>query len=292
MAECPLTWQYRHENQFLVAESGSFNADKKNLDENTEDKVKEGGQIFRVTVTPGSLNYKVAPNPEDLPGISPFTGKRTKYLHPRIFNQSLENYEGLACWQKPDGKYIVLLGERGATSPQEKSGQYEKFGRDKGTLQWAEYDANTDTYVWKGLINDIHAEGMHSTGDRHCWRDISGLHIDKNRKIWATAAYDSALDDKDDPCNNPDIMSVEGRAYSVVYQLGSLCEKKGDPTLPVGACTESGDYPRPVRLSNFTIDRVIDSYKVEAIAAPQGSGNSELTIASEDEGGGSWWNRR
>ena len=276
-------------NQFLIAESSTYN---------TGDE-KVGGRLFRVTVDSALRTYEVADHAEHLPGLHPETGNYMQNVHSRFEQQSLENYEGLACWQRPDGKYIVLLGERGATMPESDGVPYETFERTEGSLQWAIFDPSNNLYAWQTPFNGINAPGMQVNGDPRCWRDISGLHIDDDRKIWATAAYDAALDDQTgaDPCNSNETRPADGRPYSVVYLLGAICEYKGDRVLSNGACRESAIYPRPVVLSSFSVNRRVDGYKIEAIAAPQGNGMSALTIASEDETdipdekGGSWWNR-
>ena len=274
-------------NQFLVAESGTYN-------DGLQGREKIGGYIFRVTLNLNSQTYEVATNTNELPGLDPNTSpsQTTKNLHLRKKQQSLENYEGLACWQMPegnDGKYLVLLGERGATAPEPGSGPYETFERTEGAMQWAVFDPSNDPCTWQSPINGIVAPGMHSGGDPACWRDISGLYVDADRKIWATAAYDAALDDISDPCNKS--APRNGKNRSVVYQLGAICLGPNDMVLANGECAGHASY-HPARLRVFTPIRKIDGYKVEAITAPQGSSSSELTIASEDENGGSWWNKR
>ena len=272
-----------HANQFLVAESGSWDHD--------------GGRIFRVTLDPNLKTFTVASNPAILPGLLA-TGKDPDGVR-HTDKSSDENYEGLACWQRSDGDYLVILGERGATGPDPSGNDGREFRRTAGALKWANFDPATNDFVWQAPIDINVAPGLHKEGEKGCWRDISGLHIDDDRKIWATAAYDAALDDTtgEAPCNNDTTRPADGRPYSVVYLLGAICEYKGDRVLSSGACRESAIYPRPVVLSSFTINRRIDGYKIEAIAAPQGNGMSALTIASEDETdiphekGGSWWNR-
>ena len=272
-----------HANQFLVAESGSWNHD--------------GGRIFRVTLDSGLKTYTVALNPEILPGLFA-TGINPDGVR-HTDESSDENYEGIACWQQSDGNYLVLLGERGATGPDPSGNDEREFRRTEGALKWARFDPATNEFVWQAPIEVKVAPGLHKEGVRGCWRDISGLHIDASRRIWATATYDVALDDEtgEDPCNNDNSRPADGRPYAVVYLLGAICEYKGDRVLSNGACAESAIYPRPVVLNSFTVNRRIDGYKIEAIAAPQGNGMSALTIASEDETdipnekGGSWWNR-
>ena len=274
-------------DQYLVAESGIYN-------DGLQGRKKSGGRIFRVTLNPNSQTYEVGTNINELPGLDPNTspGQTTRNLHLRKKQQSLENYEGLACWQIPEGdgsKYLVFLGERGATASAPGSGPYEAFKRTEGTLQWAVFDSSTDKFTWQSPIDGIVAPGMHSGGDPGCWRDISGLYVDEDRKIWATAAYDAALEDKSDPCYKSAPRS--GKNKSVVYQLGAICLGPDDTVLASGECTGHASY-HPARRKFFTPIRNINGYKVEAIAAPQGSHGSELTIASEDENGGSWWNKR
>jgi len=272
-----------HANQFLVAESGSWN--------------HVGGRIFRVTLDPNLRHYAVGSDPKIVPGLYT-TGKYPGEVR-HTDKSSDENYEGLACWQRPDGNYIVVLGERGATGPDPSGAHGDAFRRTSGAIKWAVFDADKNMFDWQAPIEINTAPGMHHNGEKGCWRDISGLHIDADRKMWATATYDPALDDitGENPCNNDKTRPVDGRPYSVVYLLGAICERKGDRVLSNGSCLDSTVYPRPVVLSNFTVNRRIDGYKIEAIAAPQGNGMLALTLASDDEtdiaeeSGGSWWNR-
>lgn len=264
-----------HPNQFLVAESSSYN--------------KVGGQIFHVTLSSNLQTYEVAINPVSLPGLDPTNGQQTPDLHSHITNQSDEIYEGLACWQMLEGdkpNYLVLLGERGGTLPDPKNGNDPQIRHTTATLQWAEFSPSNKAFVWRVPINSIVAPGMHSSGDPGCWRDISGLYVDANRKIWATAAYDA-----EELCRKGS-EPPNGKNHSVVYQLGAICLNANDPVLANRECAGHATYPAPVRLGNFTVLHKVNGFKLEAIAAPQGRGNPDLTIASEDEGGASWWNSK
>ena len=263
-----------HPRQFLVAESGSFDG--------------RGGEIFHITLSPTLQEYTVSRNPTDLPGLDPNNGQRTSTVHSHTNNPSDENYEGLACWQATganNNEYLVVLAERGATVPDTSRGPDVQERRTTGTLQWAYFDLGNKSFSWRTPINNITAPGMHTGGDPACWRDISGLHIDTDRRIWATAAYD-----RGDNCSHTP--PPKDQNYSVIYQLGALCLSASDTVLAGGGCAGQSSYPTPVRLGTFSASAKIDNSKLEAISGVRNSRSGQFSIASEDEGSGSWWINR
>ncbi len=191
------------------------------------------------------------------------------------YPHSKENYEGMACLHLNKGvdkspKYLVVLGERGG----------EVTGT--GTLYWGEYDTGqalaTREIKWntasglKGIVAP--GKGRYSAAE---WRDITGLHIDDTNRLYATAVFDS---------------NVENPPYnSVMYQLGVICIDASDKHGASGLCDYTAS-PRPVILENFTISASSDHHKFETVAAPSGRAPKpdSLSIAAEDEdSSGAWW---
>ena len=252
--------------EYLVAESGRT------------DKLESGvlllqpwlGRIFHIRITTdasGSINAKVLPTPNlVLAEVSqpPPPTQAEQYPH------SPENYEGMACVRLTDGekeygRFLVVLGERGEDTA-------------AGTIYWGEYNANApdnDKKIeWSETkLTGIRAPYHASTSTKH-WRDITGLHIDGDMRLFATAAFDTGED-------LPPFQSV-------AYQLGVICLGTADQDK---RCTKY-KAPRVVAVEKPEALAASVYYKFESIAGSVGETPSEkaLSIGSEDEDlGGTWW---
>lgn len=261
------------DNEVLVAESGR--TDKRFNSEITRQPWL--GRIFHLRL---KLNEKSATATVfDIPNLRLPDVSKPEFENPDSttddFPHSKENFEGMACVQinpgtGEDAKYLVIVGERGGK------------GSVTGSLHWGEYDtgqprserkikwttsADTQGIVapGKGLFNDPE------------WRDISGLHIDANHRLFATAAYDSGSD-------TPPYQGV-------LYQLGVVCVDQSDQHGEAARCDYTSPA-RPVVLGTFSILRASNYHKFESVAAPGGDlpANGKLSIGAEDEDdGGVWW---
>jgi len=268
---CRLTHK---DHEFLVAESGRV--DKRRGIRGKKEPKRWLGRIFHVQLkNPGN---KPTAEISKTPNLRLADVSDPKFEKPKDENEyphSKENYEGMACillskGKKNTAKYLVVLGERGGEKTL------------TGTLWWGEYDTAPKEplreikWTTSASLKNIVAPGKGSFSDKK-WRDITGLHIDDQHRLFATASYDTGD-------NYP-------RYESVMYQLGVICinanDKHGQPAL----C----DYtksPRPTILSSFSILASSDYHKFESVSAPGGKNPKahQLSIGAEDEdSSGSWW---
>ncbi len=237
--------------QFLIAESGKFDT--------------KYGHIFHIELT-------LAQN--QAPAVTIKSG--TKLELPDINTvpdaHSIQEYEGMACDRVARDRYIVILGERGGGSA------VRPFG--KGRLRWGFYTPSTMSFDWGpsnwALPNIIAPRGTKPHADIK-WRDITGLHIDTNRRLWASAAFDSG-----ENARGEDV----GPFDSVVYQLGYICVSKQDKHGHSADCDYTSTA-RPQRLAeaDLTVAWQSPDRKIEAVATPAGVSQASyhLAIGTEDE---------
>ena len=261
------------DNEVLVAESGR--TDKRFNSEITRQPWL--GRIFhlRLQLAEKSATATVFDIPDlRLPDVSEPVFENPD---PTVneFPHSRENYEGMACVQINPGtdepaKYLVIVGERGGK------------GSHTGTLHWGEYDTGQPLSERKiNWTTSADTQGIVAPGKGQFpnpqWRDISGLHIDANHRLFATAAYDSGSD-------TPPYKGV-------LYQLGVVCVDQSDQHEETARCDYTS-LARPVVLGTNSVLRASDHHKFESVAAPAGDlqANGKLSIGAEDEdAGGVWW---
>lgn len=228
------------------------------------------GRIFHVTINVDAAGVPVARVLQTprlvLASVTPPAAPSAS----EKFSHSKENYEGMACLGLKTGegstsRYLVVLGERGE-------------GNGPGTIYWGEYDTSVpdaDKEVdWSAdTLSDIRAP-FHADTSTQNWRDITGLYIDEDRQLFATAAFDT--DEGLPPFQ------------SVAYQLGIICLGNEASNEDCKGYKET----RPVALANKNIVAASVYYKFESVAGSVGKSPSEkaLSLASEDEDmGGTWW---
>ncbi len=269
---CRLT---HSDNAFLVAESGRVDT---RLDGKTTYQTWQG-RIFHIELK-NSANRPTAtvlltPKLKLAKVSDPQFENPDPNSKDNEFPHSIENYEGMACVHLNKGqyeaaKYLVVLGERG--------------GEDSltGTLHWGEYDTAQNPasreIKWhsSASFQNIVAPGKGQLSNAE-WRDITGLHIDDQQRLFATASFDS--DDENPPYQG------------VLYQLGVICISAKDLHGKVPLC----DYtksPRPALLTSFSISASSDHHKFESVAAASGQNpeTGQLSIGAEDEdSSGAWW---
>lgn len=237
-------------NQFLVAESGSWVNDYGHVFH--VELVQQHGQDPHVTVKSGERIT--------LPGLT------------KTDRSSVQQFEGLACHKVGDDKYLVVLGERG---DHKSEADYKQ-----GKLRWGSYIPSTMTMTWDSAsIVDVVAPQRTSNHADEVWRDITGLHIDADQRLWASAAYDG------DDTNN----KVYGPFNSVVYQLGYICVDQNDGHGHTADCTYDKTKPRyPKKLTSFKVAWETPDRKVETVAEPAGATTTpdHLAIGTEDEDAG------
>ena len=267
-------------NQFLVAESSGH---------------KNVKRIFHIEL-------------EGLPGPEDIKANIVRVLETPKFHGAQEpsagdyEYEGMDCLRinTADGAsdnnfsafYLVVIGARGGS-----------WDHPLGTLRWGTYSPTYNRIDWDtdyhagiaapGRPNELEKEDGDDPSTTTCsdtgcspgWRDISGLLIDENLRIWATAAFDG----------DPDFMSV-------VYQLGAVCIDQNARPDGLDCSTMSGFFPRPILKSNLSVAARLHGHKLEAIAAPFPDATPRWNVASEDENdptevteykrkraNGAWW---
>lgn len=215
------------ENEFLIAESGKWDG--------------KYGRMFHIQLNHMSGNYRAevmgvfdipefdAKGPEDSAG---------------------DEIEGLACLLTDTNEYLVLFGERGG------SDAYEE-----GLLRWAVAAPGTYELEWndKGKSGKlVNAPGNWKNSNLN--RDISGLYMDADQKLWAVASEE---------------LGEMGPFNSIVYQIGEVRNTMEDPIL--------------VR-DTLTVHKIITGFKAEGISAGTGLlPGSVFAIGTEDEWlGGSW----
>ncbi len=161
-----------------------------------------------------------------------------------------DNYEGLACAARNDGKILLILGERGGSS------RYPN-----GVLRWGVFDPNHGVVDWPAAGKAgrmVIAPGPWT--NRQSKRDIADLYLDGQGNLWA-AASENAGD--------------EGPFRSVIYRAATV---QADAANPI----QLSKAQRP--------SWVLDGLKVEALAGPPDSVSSAfLSFATEDEQLGGVW---
>ena len=202
--------------EFLVLESGSW-----------EDRP---GRIFRLEVIRSSARVLGA---DDMPTLAPNDPDQTG-----------DQYEGMACAPRDEGKILVVLGERGGSA-----------AYPRGVLRWGVFDLGTNEFQRlpggeEGEV--VSAPGVWpASGGR---RDITGLYLDEGNTLWASAAVDGG-----------DL----GPFHSAVYAV-ALVDATADT--PVGV------IPGPV------VEWEILEHKIEGLAAPPPSSRyGSILAAFEDE---------
>ncbi len=163
---------------------------------------------------------------------------------PMLRNNSPESrgdqFEGIACAKQRAGKTLVILGERGGSA-----------AYPNGVLRWGSYDAVSGVVDWSDQSLEVPAPDPLASSTI---RSISGLSIDEQNRLWASASVDRG---------------DMGPFRSFVYLLGHV---QSDETVPVTLAMEPPQW-------------VVDGFKVEAVSAER----SRVTIGTEDEDfGGSW----
>lgn len=165
-------------------------------------------------------------------------------------NTAGDNFEGLACAKQADGRYLLLLGERGG------SGRYPT-----GRLRWGWLDPRSGALEWadSGRASiEVAAPGPWPAGTKK--RDIADLYLDTEGTLWASAAADQG-----------DI----GPFRSIVYRVGTVTPGLAAPVRLVNP---------------LVADWIIDAMKVEALGAPAAAvPGSVLSIGTDDENFGGVW---
>jgi len=162
-----------------------------------------------------------------------------------------DNYEGLACAARNDGKILLILGERGGSS------RYPN-----GVLRWGVFDPNHGVVDWPAAGKAgrmVIAPGPWTT--RQSKRDITDLYLDGQGNLWAAASEDAG---------------DEGPFHSVIYRAATV---------------QQADAANPIQLSKAQRPSwVLDGLKVEALAGPPDSVSSAfLSFATEDQHLGGIW---
>ncbi|HYQ91125.1 MAG TPA: hypothetical protein VES89_03375 [Candidatus Competibacteraceae bacterium] len=161
-----------------------------------------------------------------------------------------DNYEGLACAARNDGKILLILGERGGSS------RYPN-----GVLRWGVFDPTHGMVDWPDAGK---TGGMLITpgpwSNPQSKRDISDLYLDGQGNLWAAASEDAG---------------DEGPFRSVIYRAATV---QADAANPIQL--SKMEHP----------SWVLDGLKVEALAGPPDSVSSAfLSFATEDERLGGVW---
>ena len=243
-----------HDDQFLLLESGNWN-DKK-------------GRLFRV-----SLDVSATPHRATVIGtheMEIFNAKGDKAADRTIEG---DEFEGLACFHRSEGRYLVLLAERGGSAP-----------HPHGVIRWFDLDLDSGKGpVWSAAGKrgvTVIAPGDWADSSRN--RDISALHV-KDNVLWAAASEEFEAGNKDPR------KGTTGPFYSVIYRVGEVDVNAETPIRDPCAEDEfdcTGETPS----SPYTVWRDVAGFKVEGLAGPpQSIGRSTLSIGTEDERfGGAW----
>lgn len=113
------------------------------------------------------------------------------------FGKTGDQYEGIHCMQRPDGKYTVLLAERGGSAVYPEA-----------VIRWGTWDIDSNRFTLsekgrKGIKVDAPGNWV----DPSSKRSITDLYVDGQGMVWAAAS-----DDEGD----------FGPFYSIIYKLGRL----------------------------------------------------------------------
>ena len=211
-----------HPREFLIAESGYWET--------------KYGRVFHIRVSGATAEvvrtYK-------LPLIADNTRAKAG-----------DNFEGLACIKQADGRYLLVLGERGG------SDLYPS-----GLLRWGWFDPPTATIAWaeSGQASlPVTAPGPWPAGTNK--RDIADLYVDPHGVLWAVATADHG---------------DNGPFRSVIFRLGTVTPGRAAP-VQVDSSPIAG--------------WIIDGVKVEALAAPaRAVPGSVLAVGTDDENLGGVW---
>lgn len=256
------------ENEFLVAESGGWPNVRRTFRIQLKGLPGPSGVTAEVKAKLNASARPPVPATTTGPTPTPRAGGKVEY-------------EGMDCLSLDEEgeQYLVVMGERGGSDR-----------NDKGTLHWGTYTVSKSDIVWHtdSGARTIHAPGetlaptnVRTQWSEERWRDISGLYIDKEHRLWATAAFDADID----------------LFYSAVYQLGVVCKDANARPDGFNCSTATGGFPTVHIHSNFFVSKTIESYKLEGIASPIVTTDSSFgwSVASEDEDfpgrrqNGAWW---
>lgn len=160
------------------------------------------------------------------------------------------NFEGLACAPRRDGKALLLLGERGGSTPYPQ-----------GLLYWGVFDPATVTLSWSpsGRVGAaVNPPGLWLNARER--RAIADLYLDGQGQLWAVATEDSGDD---------------GPFRSIIYRAATVRPDNDPPVLINPA-------PRAAW--------IVDGLKVEALAGPAAAiAGSVLSVGADDENYGGVW---
>lgn len=235
-----------HANQYLLVESGNWDS--------------RDGQIFHVEISAYNESYRATV-------IKPY---KLEIFDPKGKNdEEGDQFEGIVCAHIDAGKYLVLLGERGGSTP---------FPH--GIIRWFEFDVEARSGpIWsiagKRGINIV-APGDWTDPIKN--RDITALHLDQNI-LWAAAAEEPEQDGNTGPF------------YSVIYQIGEIDVHGDKPIRDFCEEDKKKNYcSTSDPLSPYSVWRTIEGFKVEGLAGPpQQIGHGEFSIGTEDESfAGAW----
>lgn len=221
--------------EFLVAESGDW------------EKTDHFGRLFHLAVSRSRAEIVQA---YDLPSTQPSSRDVVG-----------DQYEGLACILREDGRYLVLVGERGGS-----------VTHPEALLRHSLFDPREESLVWRENKIDVKAltaswpEGVDVRG-------ISDLYADPDGVLWAVAAVEHYVESGASPFD--ETLTDNGPFRSVIYRLGTI-----DP----GSET-------PIDLDEDPkVFWTLDGFKIEALAAPSPLvRGSVLASASDDESFGGIW---
>ena len=171
-------------------------------------------------------------------------------LAPNAPGQTGDQYEGLACTAAEETDILLVLGERGGSDP-----------FPSGVLRWGRFDLETHAFRWSpggSRGRSVRAPGRWpESGNR---RDITGLFLDREDRLWASAALDGG---------------DEGPFRSVVFMVATVDASSPDPI---------------TLLPDPAVGWEVGEHKIEGMtSAPSYSGTGfRILAASEDEsfGGG------
>lgn len=113
-----------------------------------------------------------------------------------------DQFEGMACALRSDGRVLVIVGDRGGVS-------HKPFG----TLRWGVYDLQSKALSWSEASMQVDAPNPF--GDPKL-RSITALDIDEYGFLYASASVDSGSD--------------LGPFRSIVYRIGRI---ESDAELPI-----------------------------------------------------------